>query len=311
MPSAVAAPSPAPAPTTSEVRADRPRMSTAIAPTGIATPYPASKPEISASPTRGSVPAGPPQRDRFQVSDVEAQRPELFPAVLSDLVRSPRRHPDPVDPDVVDEPAAGSLAQRLAGLVLDDVGQRAGGRGERHVHGRDVLLVDVDAVHQPEVDHVDAELRVDDVLESLFDVGDRSRHDISPTFATARAVASLNAIHDSSAHLTRAGYFATPAKATPSSSSSSSGSTWPRPDISATNASCRASASVTVCPDITSCSTLAEARLIELPIPSNEISSIASPASRTRIVTSSPQVGLTWCASASKGSRSPRPCGCL
>src|SRR5436305_377587 len=132
-----------------------------------------------------------------------------------------------------------SLAERLARLVLDHAGQLAGGRGERHVHGRDVLLVDVDAVHQPEIDDVDTQLRVDDVLQSLFDVGDRSRHDISPTCASARAVASLNAIHDSSAHLTRAGYFATPAKATPSSSSSSSGSTWPRPDISATKASCR------------------------------------------------------------------------
>ena len=51
---------------------------------------------------------------------------------------------------------------------------------------------------------------------------------LPPSAASAWTVASLNAIHDSSAHLTRAGYFATPANATPSSSTASSGSTWPR-----------------------------------------------------------------------------------
>src|SRR3954465_3321544 len=38
---------------------------------------------------------------------------------------------------------------------------------------------------------------------------------------------------------------------------------------------------------------------------------IVSPSRCTRRVTSSPQVGFTWCTSASNGSRSPRPCGFL
>ena len=59
-----------------------------------------------------------------------------------------------------------------------------------------------------------------------------------------RDVASFHAIHDSRAHFTRAGNFATPAKAMPSSSTSSSGSTCPRPCIRVRNSSCTASASV-------------------------------------------------------------------
>ena len=37
--------------------------------------------------------------------DVEAERPQLVAAVVGDLVRAPRRHPDPVDPHVVDQRA--------------------------------------------------------------------------------------------------------------------------------------------------------------------------------------------------------------
>src|SRR5262249_48974578 len=81
----------------------------------------------------------------------------------------------------------------------------------------------------------------------------------TPSLATACAVASLNAIHDRSAHFTRAGYFATPANATPSSSTDSSPSTSPRPAIIAVNASTRDSASSTLRSSITSCSTLADA----------------------------------------------------
>src|SRR5436309_1921189 len=144
-PSAVATPRPAPAPTSSRVRADRLRISTPIAPTGMATPYPASSPEMRASVTDRRVPAGwgaaRPNSGAATGSDVEAEGPQLFAAVVCDLVRPPRRQPHPVDADVVDQPAARSLAQRLAGLVLDDVGERAGGRGEGHVDGGDVLLV--------------------------------------------------------------------------------------------------------------------------------------------------------------------------
>src|SRR5262249_30663076 len=110
----------------------------------------------------------------------------------------------------------------------------------------------------PEVDHVDAQLRVDHVAHSLLDVLDLRRghglfgHFTTPSSDTARAVASLNAIHDSSAHFTRAGYLATPPKATPSSSSSSSPSTSPRPAIIAVKASTRDSASWMVRPTISS-----------------------------------------------------------
>ena len=77
-----------------------------------------------------------------------------------------------------------------------------------------VYGVHVDPVHQPEVDHVDAQLRVDDVLHRLFDIGDRGAplcrlltHDPTPssTVSVARSAASLKAIQPSSAHLTRAG----------------------------------------------------------------------------------------------------------
>ena len=55
-------------------------------------------------------------------SHVEAERPQLLAAVVGDLVRAPRRHPDPVDP------VAGHQAvESLLDLVLDDIGQRARG----------------------------------------------------------------------------------------------------------------------------------------------------------------------------------------
>src|SRR6516225_11784212 len=46
--------------------------------------------------------------------DVEAERAELFAAVFCDVLRAPRRHPDPVDPEVGDH-----AVQGLACLVLD------------------------------------------------------------------------------------------------------------------------------------------------------------------------------------------------
>src|SRR5450631_3953094 len=47
-----------------------------------------------------------------QGSDVEAERPQLLTAIVGDLVRAPRRHPDPVDA------VAGHLAlERLRDLV--------------------------------------------------------------------------------------------------------------------------------------------------------------------------------------------------
>src|SRR6185437_12447190 len=100
--------------------------------------------------------------------DAEAERPELLAAVFGDLVGAPRRHPDPVDLDVVDELAH----ERGAGLVLDHVGEGAGRAGERHVDHGDALGL-LDAVHQAEVDDVDAQLRVDDVAHGLLEVLDR------------------------------------------------------------------------------------------------------------------------------------------
>src|SRR5690606_8183329 len=97
-------------------------------------------------------------------SDVEAEHPQLVPAVLGDLVRPPRRHPDPVDLDLAVE-----LLQRAGGLVLQHVGERTGGAGQRHVDD-DVPLVHVDAVDQAEIDDVDAQFGVDDVLEGVGDL---------------------------------------------------------------------------------------------------------------------------------------------
>src|SRR5947209_14989963 len=57
------------------------------------------------------------------VSDIEAKRPQLLAAVVGDLVRPPRRHPDPVDLDVGGERLR-ATGQGGVGLVLDHVGQR-------------------------------------------------------------------------------------------------------------------------------------------------------------------------------------------
>src|SRR6478735_4238637 len=184
------------------------------------------------------------------VSDVEPERPQLLAAVVGDLVRAPRGHPDPVDRDVADEALEGRL-----GLVGDDVGQRAGRRGERHVEDGVAVLVEVHAVDEAEVDDVDAELGVDGVLHRLGHVVDGHRrraaarsglghvgqvavvdalgvgHEGAPS-DWAWAVASFHAIQESNAHFTRAGNLATPAKAMPSSRTSSSGSTCPLPCMS-------------------------------------------------------------------------------
>ena len=119
------------------------------------------------------------------------------------------------------------------------------------------------------------------------------------------AVASFQAIHDSSAHFTRAGNLATPANAMPSSRRSSSGSTWPLPCMRVRNSSWIAIASSTGLPMTRSVITDAEACEMEQPRASYDTSSTTPSDTCTRRVTSSPQVGLTWCTSASKGSRRP------
>ena len=80
--------------------------------------------------------------------------------------------------------------------------------------------------------------------------------------------ASFQAIQDNNAHLTRAGYFATPlnAIASPRTSSSGSGAAASVADcMSATKASCVGIASATVCPSRSSYMTLALACEIEQP----------------------------------------------
>src|SRR5690606_10276265 len=128
-------------------------------------------------------------------------------------------------------------------------------------------------------------------------------------------VASFQAIQASRAHLTRAGNFATPAKAMPSPNTSSSGSTLPRPCISPGKAAWTTAASRTGRPLRSPGSTEVDAWLMEQPSAAYDTSattaSVPSPSRCTRRVTSSPQLGLTWCTSASKGSRSPALSGFL
>jgi hypothetical protein len=100
--------------------------------------------------------------------DVEAEGAELLAPVLGDVLRTPRRHPHPVDAEIRHESLEG-----VPGLVFDDVGERAGRAGQRHVDGGHAVA-DVDAVDQAEVHDVDAELRVDHVpqrLEHVFLLG--------------------------------------------------------------------------------------------------------------------------------------------
>src|SRR6478735_1797079 len=198
--------------------------------------------------------------------------------------------------------AAGSEVEaegaQLLAAVLDDVGEGARGRRQRHVDDGVRLGVDGDAVDEAEVDDVDAELGVDDVAHGLLDVSHVRRggglgHDETPwgevelveeMSTPARARASVKAVQPSRAHLTRAGYFETPAKATPSPMTVSSPATWPREVSMARIASKETSVTTASAP---------------------------VPETSTRRVTSSPHVGLMWCTSASNGSRRPAWCGRL
>jgi len=94
--------------------------------------------------------------------DVEAEGAELLAPVLGDVLRAPRRQPHPVDPELRHDPV-----ERLGGLILDHVGERARRAGQRHVDGGHPVGAHLDAVDQPEVDHVDAEFGVDHVSQRL------------------------------------------------------------------------------------------------------------------------------------------------
>src|ERR1700733_5660781 len=277
-------------------------------------------------------------RSRAKKLNVEPKRPELLAAVVGDRLRPPWRHPHPVDREVLNR-----VLERLGRLLLDHVGERAGRAGQRHVQGGLVRAVEQHPVDEAEVDDVDAELGVDNVAQRLEDVlgllldllvGERGNrrvlgHACPPCSErmsddgsecerwvpeSAWAVASFQAIQPRSAHLIRAGYFDTPANATASSRTSSSGSSCPLDFISSRKASSIFIASLTGLPITRSVMTDALAWLIEQPRDSKETSSTtASPStpgfSATRSVTSSPQVGFTWYTCASNGSRSPLWCG--
>src|SRR4051794_21006164 len=207
-------------------------------------------------------------------SEVEAEGAQLLAAVVGDLVGTPRRHPHPVDAVRRDE-----TLERLRGLVLDDVGEGARSGRQRHVDDGVRLRVDGDAVDEAEVDDVDAELGVDDVAHGFLDVGHVGRggglgHDETPwgevelvevMSTPARARASVNAVQPSRAHLTRAGYFETPANATPSPMTDSSPATWPREVSMARIASKVTRASATRWPMTSSARTDALATEIEQP----------------------------------------------
>src|ERR1035441_9740422 len=226
---------------------------------------------------------------------------ERLAAVLGDLVRTPRRQPHPVDPEVADQSFQGG-----PGLVLDHVRERAGRAGQGHVDGRHPVLGDVYAVDQAKIDHVDAELRVDDVAHRLQDVLGLGGGQLAGSSggvlghlcsSSARAVASFQAIQPSRAHLIRAGYLDTPSNATASPSTSSFGSAAPRDCLSFRNSALTSIASLSGRPMIASASTEVLAWLIEQPSASYDTSATAGspPASfsATRSVTSSPHVGLT------------------
>src|ERR1700739_3103004 len=187
-----------------------------------------------------TAPSRRPKTGRAAALDGEPQRPQLFSAVLGDLVRAPWWIPHPVDLQVVHQPGAD---ERGARLIFDDVGQRTGRRRQGHVDQRHralFTLFDVQTVDQSEIDDIDAELRVDDVAHRLFHIGQQLVvHPAPPLTCPLRdacATASLNAIQPSNAHFTRAGYFETPANAMPSPMTSSSPSIVPRDETISVNA---------------------------------------------------------------------------
>src|SRR6266498_2006161 len=126
-------------------------------------------------------------------SDREAHRPQRHPAVLAHAVGSPGGRPDPVDLDLLD---AVQTDQHGVGRALDHVGERAGGRGEGHVEPNLVaLFLEVDAVDEAEVDHVDPQLRVLDLHHRVQHLclgghGGTSFHASSGSFCAFAAVAA-------------------------------------------------------------------------------------------------------------------------
>src|ERR1051325_87363 len=92
--------------------------------------------------------------------------PELLPALGADALRGPRRVPNYVDLRGVD-----SRRAQDSGLdIAADLGvRRAPLGGERHFDHYVALVLDIDLVDQPEVHHVERDLRIVTVAQLFPD----------------------------------------------------------------------------------------------------------------------------------------------
>jgi diguanylate cyclase (GGDEF)-like protein/PAS domain S-box-containing protein len=129
-------------------------------------PFPVAGRDHRVTASAGLVLAHPGAR----ASDVH--RPQLLADVVGDHVGRPRRGEGELHLDAVD---AGHRAEDDRALLVDDLGQRAAHRGQRHQHVRVAALGLGDLVDEPEVDDVVADLRVDDGAQAVHQVL-RGRH---------------------------------------------------------------------------------------------------------------------------------------
>src|SRR2546429_2104569 len=101
----------------------------------------------------------------YQASDNSLPNAELGLGFLGGVnARVPARRPHQVDVDIVHGWEA--VGQHRVRLGLDDRSERASRRRQRHIDD-DVfrVVVDLDTVHEPEVDDADADLGVVDGLQ--------------------------------------------------------------------------------------------------------------------------------------------------
>src|SRR5690606_37376668 len=104
--------------------------------------------------------------DSCSASDGEAEGSHLVASVVGDALRAPRRHPHPVDAELLDD-----AIERLRGLLLEHIRPRATGARQRHVDDESIVLViPREVVDETQVDHVDPEFGIHDVLERLGDL---------------------------------------------------------------------------------------------------------------------------------------------
>src|SRR5450631_4059474 len=139
------------------------------------------------------------------------------PSFVAHLLGAPSRLPHPADVDPCDAVERFDCGTAVA---EDLFGQRAAHRRQGHLEPDEPLIGYVDPVEQPEVDHVDPQLRILDLLHCAAHII-FGRHLPSCWFTMWVSSPSLSAIHDSNAHLIRTGYFATPSSAMASPSWSS------------------------------------------------------------------------------------------